>query len=475
MIEEGIKNDLINIFGKDNVDDSSDALSALGNPDIIVKATDKSQVVDLVKIAGKNDIGIVPKSSNIDYYDGALPENGGVLLDMRNMKKILNIRDGSDRCVTIQPGVTYEELQKYLNEKGYKCMVPLGLPAQASVLSSYLERVPLLWAPLVILFEGSQCIMDLQVVRGDGSILHTGSASTVPGRPGLSPNGPIGPDWTRVFTAAQGTMGIATEVTIKFKHIPNHQNILLKPYDNLGEMLADMTKIKRLDIGRECLGVSNLNLAAMIAEGTEAIEKLRENLPKWTMVLNVTGFDEEEVKIYEEDLKELNIDYENDEVRSKLGVSNIEDVFLEEFNLPNKLVAHRKFEENCQIIPFYARKSRIIEYNIEIVKKTIAAGYDPDYIHGFVMPIEQARLFYIEYTIHSTYDDEKEWGKELFEDISDYVISSGGIIDRPYGVWKKMIYSKIPGYMKLLREAKKLLDPYNVFNPGKIIPLEGDY
>ena len=46
MIEEGIKRELINIFGKDNVDDHSEALSTLGNPDIVVKAEDKSQIID---------------------------------------------------------------------------------------------------------------------------------------------------------------------------------------------------------------------------------------------------------------------------------------------------------------------------------------------------------------------------------------------------------------------------------------------
>ena len=64
---------------------------------------------------------------------------------------------------------------------------------------------------------------------------------------------------------------------------------------------------------------------------------------------------------------------------------------------------------------------------------------------------------------------------KLFEEISEHVINKGGIIDRPYGVWKKMIYSKIPEYMKLLKEVKKILDPHDIFNPGKIIPKEGAY
>ncbi len=473
MIGNEIKKEITDIFGQENIIDDISVLKENGNPDLIVEAKAKSQIIDLVKLAIKNRIPIIPRSSKIDYYDGAIPLHGGVLLDMSNMKKILNIRATSSRNVTIQPGVTYEELQKYLNEKGYKCMVPLGLPSQASVVSSYLERVPLLSAPLVLLFEGSQCIMDLEVIRGDASILHTGSASTVPTRPGISPNGPIGPDWTRVFTAAQGTMGIVTEMTLKFKHIPKHQKILLKSYQDLGKMLDDMVKIKRMDIGKECLGISNINFATIVAEDKVKIDELKGRLPQWTLVLNLTGYDEEEVKILELDLKDLNIQFSNNEIKDLIKVPNLEDILIKEFNLPNKLVSHRNYKEHCQILPFYARKSKILIYDNFIKMKADKSSYNINDLCGYVMPVEQARMFYIEYTFHSDSSNNDKVNK-LFEELSDYIISSGGIIDRPYGIWREMIYSKIPHYMKLLKQVKNILDPHNIFNPGKIIPMEGD-
>ena len=473
MIDTQTKDEIIEIFGNENVIDDVQLLEELGNPEIIVKAEEKSQIIKLVNLAIKNMFPIIPKSSKIDYYDGAIPLHGGVLLDMSNMKKILNIRATSSRNITIQPGVTYEELQKFLNEKGYKCMVPLGLPSQASVVSSYLERIPLLSAPLVLLFEGSQCIMDLEVIRGDGSILHTGSAATVPTRPGISPNGPVGPDWTRVFTAAQGTMGIVTEMTLKFKHIPKHQKILMKPYEDMGNMLDDMVKIKRMDIGKECLGISKLNFATILTNDKAKISELCYNLPNWILVLNITGYDEEEVEILEEDLKDLDVMLSNDIIKDIVAVPNVEEILLEEFNLPNKLVAHRNYKENCDILPFYARKSMILVYDNIIKMKADKLGYDINELYGYIMPVEQARIFYIEYTFHSD-SSENEKVNKLFEELSDYIISAGGIIDRPYGIWREMIYSKIPDYMKLLKQVKHILDPLNIFNPGKIIPMEGD-
>ncbi len=464
MIDPKIKKEIVDIFGKEKAIEEKSALAKHGNPDLIVLATTRAQIINLIKLAGKHKFPIVPKSSTIDYYDGAIALNGGVLLDMSNMKKILSIRDGSDRCVTIEPGVTYEQLQKYLNAKGFKCMVPLGLPASASVLSSYLERVPLLSAPTVLCAEGSQCIMDMEVVRGDGTILRTGSGETVPDRPGISPNGPIGPDWTRVFTAAQGTMGIVTDMTLKFKHIPAYQKLLFKAYDDLNQMLTDMTRMKRIDIGKECLGISALNLATMVAKEKGQIESLKNLLPKWMMVLNLIGQDEQEIKLFEEDLRDLKITFSNAVIMEETSKIDLEKVFKEEFNLPKKLVAHRDYKKKCHVIPFYATKASVLEFNKEIAKIAKDAKYEPKDLNGFVMPTEQARIFYIEYGLHSDSDDINP----LFEKISEYVINKGGVIDRPYGIWRKMIYSKIPTYLKILKEAKKILDPYNIFNPGKI-------
>ncbi|MHA1382845.1 MAG: FAD-binding oxidoreductase [Candidatus Helarchaeota archaeon] len=474
ILSNEIKTELVKIFGNDNVIDTPFRLIENNNPDLIVRATKKTQIIDLVKLASRYNIPLIPKSSKINYNDGTKPEYGGILLDMSDMKTILKIREGSDRCVTIEPGVTFEELQNFLNSKGYKCMAPLGLPCQVSVLSSYLERTPLLSGPQILLSEGSQCIMDLEVVRGDGTTLHTGSASTVPTRPGISPNGPIGPDWTRIFTAAQGSMGIVTEMTVKFKHIPPFQKILLKPYDNLESLLTDMIKIKRIEIGKECLGISNLNMGAILAENKQAFSALRDILPRWTLVLNLAGWEEEEIQILEQDLADLNINFSTGAFKTMTGIQNIEKIFLEEFNLPNKMIKFRGYDDNCQVIPFYATKSKVIELNKEVEKITSKSGYNIKNLYGFIMPIEQARIFYFEYTLYSNNKDIKSLNiaQNLFKEVSEYIINQGGIIDRPYGIWAQIIYSKIPEYLNLLREAKKILDPNGIFNPGKIIPME---
>ncbi|MHC1590487.1 MAG: FAD-binding oxidoreductase, partial [Candidatus Helarchaeales archaeon] len=302
-----ILEELKKVVGPERVITDAGELINAGGPDYIVKANSIEEIQGILKIANDYVIPIIPRSSNIDYYGASKPEMGGILLDLRGMNKIKKIVGGCDRYATVEPGVTFAQLQEKLLEQGYKCMVPLGLPASASVLSAYLERTPLLSGPMIILSEGSQCIFDMKVVLADGSTLHTGSGEVIPEKLNIAHFGPAGPDWGRVFTGAQGTMGIVSEMSIKIKHVPPIQKILLKPYDDLTELLDDFMRIKRLEIGKECLGISALNMACLIAENKLEIDDILPDLPPWTLVLNITGWEEEEIQIYEAELQDLNI------------------------------------------------------------------------------------------------------------------------------------------------------------------------
>ncbi len=473
-LDEEIKNKIKSALGAQNVIDSPAHLIEHGNPDIIVNVSSVSEIRTILKIANDFKIPVVPKSSSFDYSDGAIPEHGGILLNMTSMKKIKNLIEGTDRNVTVEPGVTFEELQSYLNEKGYQCMVPLGLPSQASVLTAYIERTPLLSGPMILLSEGSQCIMDMLVMRADGTTLHTGSGEIVPQRPGICHFGPVGPDWGRVFTGAQGTMGIVAELTLKFKHVPTLRKVLLKPYDDLEELLIDARHVKSLEIGRECLGISNFNMAAILANDKKQFESLRKILPPWTLLLSISGWEDEELAVHEADLEDIGIHFSTGTYKINTNTPNIEEILLSELNLPNRLMNFRRFRKSCRVLPYYARFETILRFTEEMLNFAAHYAYPKDELFGYFLPIEQARIGYMEYTFYSD-DAEPEMANvvnEFFLEASEWIITNGGIIDRLHGPWRQMILSRTPNYVKWLKTVKKMLDPNNILNPGKLWPEE---
>ena len=177
------------------------------------------------------------------------------------MNKIIEI-DEENLFAMIEPGVTYKQLQDELAPKGFKVMVPFGAPADRSVLTSYLERDPVMAAPC---FEdGNFLIMDTEIVLPDGELFHTGNWASG-GRPG-SPAGPIRNNVFRLWTAAQGTFGIMTKMVVQISYIPAARKIFFIPFKALADAIEPMKLIQRREIGAESFIINSFNLAALLTD-----------------------------------------------------------------------------------------------------------------------------------------------------------------------------------------------------------------
>jgi len=466
-----VKDQLVKVLREENVITEIAELLQYGNPDCIIKVSNQDQIKSVLKIANEFDIGIIPKSSKINFTEGTKTEEGGMILDMSSMKKIIKIQGGSDRYAIIEPGVTFKELQEQLLKEGLVCMAPIGVPSSSSVLSTYLERYPLLSGPIVILSEGSQVIFDMLVILADGSTVHTGSGEVIPSKPSIAHFGPAGPDWSRVFTGAQGTMGIVAEMTVKIKHEAPLQKILLKSVDDFDELIDLFIGIKRIEIGRECLAISNLNMASILAENLTEMMELSQKLPSWTLVLGLSGWEDKEIAVFEDELEDIGVKFNTGAYEVITDIENIEAIFKKEFKTPNKLLNYRKYKTNCNVIPFYSNNDVISDIKEVVTKTANDVGYPIEDLFGFMMPIEQARLIYCEVVLH--HDDSeielKKINSELYVKLCEEIINLGGIIDRPYGILADMIYSRTPKYHEYLMIVKNMLDPNGILNPGKLL------
>ncbi len=473
-----VLNKLIEIVGADKVSIDPFELSIHSrdfnnfgtNPDYLVTCHTKEEIKQVLQLANDYVIPITPKSSAIDYYGAAIPSFGGILLNLQEMKKIKEIDTSSNKYATVEPGVTFEELQKELDKVGFQVMMPLGVSCKNSVLSTYLERTPLLSGPIPILSNGWQCIFNMDVLLPNGDNFQTGSGEATPKYKNLTPHGITGPDFSRVFTAAQGTMGIITEMTVKIKRKFPHEELFTYIAEKY-ELLELVSRLKKLDIGRECLLISKLNMASILAQDYEHFEELFEMLPDWTLVLRITGYDDEELKINLEDLNDFKINNAIDTLELLTGLNKIDELLLNEFKLPNKLINFRYYKGHCRTISFYTEVDRIEDFDRQVELLANSYNYSTQELYGYIMPIEQGRTFYCEYNFHADPSDMEEFYRiqKLYQDACEIVVNLGGIIDRPYGDFLvNLIYSRIPNYYSYLWKIKNWFDPNNILNPGKI-------
>ena len=58
--------------------------------------------------------------------------------------------------------------------------------------------------------------------------------------------------------------------------------------------------------------------------------------------------------------------------------------------------------------------------------------------------------------------------RRLFNEASEQLISNGAFFTRPYGPWARMMYSRMESYARELKKIKKIFDPINIMNPGRL-------
>ncbi|MBD3286218.1 FAD-binding protein, partial [candidate division WOR-3 bacterium] len=86
-------------------------------PEAVVFAADTADVSKLLKFCSEKKIPVTPRGQGTGVSGGALPVEGGVLLTLERMNRILEI-DTANRMAVVQPGVITGELQEAVEERG---------------------------------------------------------------------------------------------------------------------------------------------------------------------------------------------------------------------------------------------------------------------------------------------------------------------------------------------------------------------
>lgn len=98
-------------------------------PDAVVQPENEEQLVRLVQWANENKVALTPRGKSTSGYGGVLPVKRGVVVDFWRLRKVLAI-DAANQTVTVQPGITWEHLDRALQKKGLTlCMYPSSYPS----------------------------------------------------------------------------------------------------------------------------------------------------------------------------------------------------------------------------------------------------------------------------------------------------------------------------------------------------------
>jgi len=90
----------------------------IGNtiPDAVVQPTNETELSELVRWAAQRKIPLTPRGKASSGYGGVLPTQKGIVIDFYRMKDVLAI-DPQNQTVTVQPGITWEQLDRVIKKE----------------------------------------------------------------------------------------------------------------------------------------------------------------------------------------------------------------------------------------------------------------------------------------------------------------------------------------------------------------------
>jgi FAD/FMN-containing dehydrogenase len=481
------KHQLDNIVGSKNVVDDPDVLGKYSHdmsfvpvrrPSFVIKPRQADQIQELIKWANRMLMPLIPISSGPPHFRGdTVPQQGGVIVDLSNMKKILRI-DRRNRVAMIEPGVTFLDLKPEVEKQGMRVMLPLAPRATKSVIGSYLEREPIIVPKYH--WDMSDPLCCTEVVFGTGDFFRTGAAAG-PGtleeqwEAGQAQKNPLGPgpsDFFRVVQGAQGTLGIVTWATIRLELLPSIQEIFMVGCEKVDEIIEFVYRLQRLKLGDEFLVLDRLNLTAILEKKPKAIKEMRSILPHYILIFIVAGYDrfpEERVAYQTRDIMEIAQRYGLNPAKTLPGVDSRK--LLQALSQPCPEPFWKlRYKGNSADIFFLTTLDRSPEFISIMHERACETGFPIDDIGTYIQPIQQGRSCHMEFNL--TFNPENKFEvarvKRTFEQASKSLMLKGAFFSRPYGIWSELIHNQCAENVIALRKVKEIFDPNNVMNPGKL-------
>jgi glycolate oxidase len=187
-------------------------------PEVVVAPGNVDQVAAVVRAAKRANVPIVPRGSGTGLAGGAVPAEGGIVLSLARLNRILKI-DLANRVAIVEPGVINLDVTKAASKAGLFYAPDPSSQAACSIGGNVANNSG---GPHTLAYGvTTNHVLGVEVVLDDGQILWLGGE--IPDSPGY--------DLCGIFVGSEGTMGIVTKVAVKLMQTRESVRTLLAIFD----------------------------------------------------------------------------------------------------------------------------------------------------------------------------------------------------------------------------------------------------
>ncbi len=417
-------------------------------PDAIIFPGSEDEVSMILRLASKEQLIVIPRGAGSGMTGGAVPVKGGLVMATSRMNRIFDI-DENNFIVRVQPGVIVSDIHRSVEEKGL--FYPPD-PASSSVCTIGGNIGECAGGPRAVKYGVTRdYVLGLRAVLPSGEIIKTGVSTA---------KGVAGYDLTRLIVGSEGTLAVVTEITLKLLRKPEAIKTMAVFFDSMQKAAKTVSAImKETTVPRSveyldeaCLDLVKDFLSFDLPEGSKAMLILE-------LDGNITAVEKDA-----ENIKNLCFDYDALDVLVAKDQTEAQKLWDARKALSPILykLAHNKMNEDI-VVPI-DKIPDMVQMIQEIQKtsglKVVSFGHAGDgNIHCNIM-------------YNKTDKKELERAQKAVEDIFDASLRLGGTITGEHGVgMTKLEY--LPReigatQIELMKGIKKVFDPENILNPGKI-------
>jgi glycolate oxidase len=455
-MDKKIKDELNNIVGKENFLDSIeericysyDATNQKYLPDAIAFPGSTQEVSGILKIANRDKIPVIPRGAGTGFTGGSLPVQGGIILVMTRMNRIIEI-DTDNLIAVVEPGVVTGKFQKEVAHYGL-FYPPDPASLEYSTLGGNVAECS--GGPRAVKYGVTRdYVLGLEAVLPTGEIIHTG-ARTVKSVAGY--------ELTRLLVGSEGTLAVITKIILRLIPMPEAVRTMLAIFPEITQAAKTVSEIIRSKIIPSTLEFMD-NATIRCVE-----DYLHMGLPVEAGALLLIEVDGEK-EVIEKQVRQI------DELCRKGGAERIE-------------IAKDEAEREMLWKARRSISAAIVKLNPTKVNEdiTVPRSKVPDIINALQGIAEKYRLIIVNFghagdgNIHVNImtnrknKEEMERVEKAVEEIFRTTLNLGGTISGEHGIG----ITKAP-YLKwevgdtgieVMKRIKASFDPNNILNPGKM-------
>jgi len=421
-------------------------------PAVVVKPRKTEEISALMQLANKHLIPVTPRGAGTGLTGGALPHLGGLVIAMERFNHILEI-DERNLQVTTEPGVITEVLQNAVKEKGLFYPPDPASKGSCFIGGNISENSG---GPKAVKYGVvKDYVLNLEIVLPTGEIIWTGSNVL---------KNATGYNLTQLIVGSEGTLGIVTKIVLRLIPHPKFDLLMLAPFDSLEKASEAVSAIFRAGItpsAMELMEIESIKLASKLCDSTAIT--ITDNLAAH-LIIEVDGNDKEVLMKDMEAIAEVLADFEVGEL-----------YFADDAQQKTELWKIRRKANEASVAAGYTIEEDTVVPRAELPKliKGVKALAQEN---GFkVVSYGHAGDGNLHIRInHPIYKKsyENEVIQSILIKIFELVKSLGGTISGEHGIgliqksFMPVVFDPIT--MELMIGIKKVFDPNNILNAGKI-------